>query len=326
MLRRLPLDPYVLVIVATVILALVLPLPAAMLPLLGVAAKASIALLFFLYGARLAPHAVWRGLLHWRLQVLVLVATFGLFPVLGLASRVLVPALLSPHLYVGILFLCLLPSTVQSSIAFTSLAGGNVAAAVSATSASSIVGLVVTPILAALLIGGSGEASLSSLEGVLFQLQLPFLAGQAVRPLIAPLIERRRRLVGLVDRIAVLLIVYMAVSAATGRGVWQVLSLLDLFGVVLTTAILLTLVLGSLVLICRRIGLPRADEIAVVFCGGNKGLVTGVSMLSALLPADVAGIAVLPLIVFHQMQLIASATVAARYAQGNERHEGWRLS
>jgi len=133
--------------------------------------------------------------------------------------------------------------------------------------------------------------------------------------LIAPLLERRRRLVGLVDRVAVLLIVYMAVSAATGRGVWHVLRPLDLLGVVLTTALLLTLVLGFLVLICRRIGLPRPDEIAVVFCGGNKGLVTGVSMLSALLPADVAGVAVLPLIVFHQIQLIASATVAARYAR-----------
>jgi len=324
-LRRFPLDPYVSLIVATVVLALVLPLPEAMLPLLGVATKASIALLFFLYGARLAPQAVWRGLLHWRLQALVLVGTFGLFPVLGLASRVLVPALLSPQLYLGILFLCLLPSTVQSSIAFTSLAGGNVAAAVSATSASSVIGIVVTPILAALLVGGAGEISLSSLEGVVLQLQLPFLAGQAVRPLIAPLIERRRRLVSLVDRIAVLLIVYMAVSAATGRGVWHVLRPLDLLGVVLTTALLLTFVLGFLVLICRRIGLPRPDEIAVVFCGGNKSLVTGVSMLSALLPADVAGMAVLPLIVFHQIQLIASATVAARYAQGNERHRD-RLS
>ena len=184
MLRRFPLDPYVLAIVATVVLALVLPLPEAMLPLLGVAAKASIALLFFLYGARLAPQAVWRGLLHWRLQALVLVGTFGLFPVLGLASRALVPTLLSPQLYLGILFLCLLPSTVQSSIAFTSLAGGNVAAAVSATSASSVIGIIATPILAALLIGGGGEISLSSLEGVVLQLQLPFLAGQAVRPLI----------------------------------------------------------------------------------------------------------------------------------------------
>jgi sodium/bile acid cotransporter 7 len=275
--------------------------------------------LFFLYGARLAPQAVWQGLLHWRLQVLVLLATFGLFPVLGLASRVLVPALLSPHLYVGILFLCLLPSTVQSSIAFTSLAGGNVAAAVSATSASSVIGIVATPILADLLIGAGGDVSLSSLEGVLLQLQLPFLAGQAVRPWIAPLIERKRRLVSLVDRVAVLLIVYMAVSAAAGRGVWQVLRPLDLFGVVLTTAMILALALGFLVLICRRIGLPRPDEIAVVFCGGNKGLVTGVSMLSALLPADVAGMAVLPLIVFHQIQLIASATVAARYARPSER-------
>jgi len=312
---RLPVDRYVLAIVATVVLAFVLPCPAGALSVLGVAARVSIALLFFLYGARLAPRAVWQGLLHWRLQALVLAATFGLFPLLGLAARVLVPTVLSPEIYLGFLFLCLLPSTVQSSIAFTGLAGGNVAAAVSASSASSLAGMVLTPALVALLLGAGGEVSVSDLQDMLLQLQLPFLAGQAARRWIAPWIERRRRVVGLVDRIAVLLIVYMAVSAATSRGVWHMVRPIDLVGVLLADMALLALALGIMAAISRRLGLARPDEIVVVFCGGNKGLVTGVSMAGALLPADIAGLAVLPLILFHQVQLIASAALASWYTQ-----------
>ena len=106
-----------------------------------------------------------------------------------------------------------------------------------------------------------------------------------------------------------------ALPAAVGRGVLHLVRPLDLGGVLLADVVLLALVLGIMAMISRRLGLPRPDEIVVVFCGGNKGLVTGVSMLSALLPADVAGIAVLPLIVFHQLQLIMSAGLAARYAR-----------
>lgn len=312
---RLPVDHYLVAIITTVVLAFVLPSPAAALPVLAIAAQASIMLLFFLYGARLAPAAVWRGLLHWRLQALVLAATFGLFPLLGLAMRVLVPAVLSPELYVGVLFLCLVPSTVQSSVAFTGLAGGNVAAAVSATSASSLIGMVLTPALAATLLDTGADVSVAGLEHVLLQLQLPFLVGQLIRPWVAPFLDRRRRLVGLVDRVAVLLIVYIAVNAAVGRGVWGLVRPADLVAAMLVDMALLASALAIMAAASRRLGLAPADEIVVVFCGGNKGLVTGVSMLGALLPADIAGIAVLPLIMFHQMQLIASAALASRYAR-----------
>lgn len=312
---RLPVDHYLIAIITTVVLAFVLPSPTAVLPVLSVAAQASIVLLFFLYGVRLAPGAVWRGLLHWRLQLLVLAATFGLFPLLGLALQVLVPAVLSSELYVGVLFLCLVPSTVQSSVAFTGLAGGNVAAAVSATSASSLIGMVLTPALAAALLHTGADVSISGLEQVVLQLQLPFLVGQAIRPWVVPFLDRHRQLIGLVDRIAVLLIVYMAVSAAAGRGVWGTLRPVDLVAVILADMALLASALAILVVVSRRLRLPPADEIAVLFCGGNKGLVTGVSMLGALLPADIAGIAVLPLIMFHQMQLVTSASLASRYAR-----------
>jgi sodium/bile acid cotransporter 7 len=112
----------------------------------------AIALLFFLHGAKLSREAVIAAAGHWRLHVLVLLATFVLFPLFGLAFKPLLSPLVTPALYAGILFLCTLPSTVQSSIAFTAMAKGNVPAAVCSASASSIIGIFVSPVLAGLVL------------------------------------------------------------------------------------------------------------------------------------------------------------------------------
>ena len=125
-LPRLPIDTFLLALLAVVALAAVVPASGAYADALSVTTKVAIALLFFLYGARLSPTEAWHGLRHWRLHLLVLAATFVAFPLLGLAARALVPSVLTPGLYTGVLFLCLVPSTVQSSIAFTSIAHGNV--------------------------------------------------------------------------------------------------------------------------------------------------------------------------------------------------------
>lgn len=309
------LDGYVLVIVATVVFGLIVPCPPQAQPALGLITRASIALLFFCYGARLTPQVVWQGLLNWRLQGLVLATTFGLFPALGLAARLLVPTLLSPDLYVGVSFLCLLPSTVQSSLAFIGLARGNVGAAVSASSASSVIGVVLTPALVALLLDVHGGVSLSGLWDVVLLLQLPFFTGLLVRRWIAEWFERHRLLISRADRLAVLLIVYMAISTAAGRGAWSTLRLFDVVSVVVVCPLLLALAIGISAIVSRALRLPVEDEIVVVFCGGNKSLVTGVPMLTALLPPDIVGVAVLPLIVFHQIQLIVCAGLASWYAQ-----------
>lgn len=141
----LPLDPYVLALLGTVGLAALFPARGAAATVAGAAATAAVALLFFLYGARLSTREALDGLRHWRLHLTVLACTFLLFPVLGLALSALAPGLLPPELRSGLLFLCLVPSTVQSSIAFTSIARGNVPAAICAGSFSSLAGIVLTP-------------------------------------------------------------------------------------------------------------------------------------------------------------------------------------
>jgi len=315
-LERLNIDPYLLAIVAMVALASVLPARGAAAVGFGHATTIAIGLLFFLYGARLSREAVVQGLSNWRLHATILLSSFVLFPLLGIGFRVLSPELLSPQLYYGLLLLCTLPSTVQSSIAFTSIAGGNVPAAVCAASASSLLGIVVTPLLVGLLMHAHGGVSLDAGEAIVLQLLVPFVAGQIARRWIGAFLLRHKALTALVDRGSILLIVYAAFSEGVVNGIWHQLDLRSLALLVLADAALLALVLAITTFGSRWLGFSREDEIAIVFCGSKKSLAAGIPMVNVLFPAHAVGLIVLPLMLFHQIQLMVCATLARRYAAG----------
>ncbi|MFI1646925.1 bile acid:sodium symporter family protein [Streptomyces avidinii] len=312
---RLPLDPYVLALLATVGLAALLPARGPAATLADIASTAAVALLFFLYGARLSTREALDGLRHWRLHLTVLAATFVVFPLLGLAARGLVPGLLTAPLYSGLLFLCLVPSTVQSSIAFTSIARGNVPAAICAGSFSSLAGIVLTPLLAAALLGGdAGSFSFDSLLKITLQLLLPFLLGQALRPRVGGFLARHKQVLGRVDRGSILLVVYAAFSAGVVAGIWHRVSLLRLAALTLVEAVLLAVMLLATWYGAARLGFGRADRIAIQFAGSKKSLAAGLPMASVLFGAH-AALAVLPLMLFHQMQLMVCAVIARHRAQ-----------
>jgi len=309
-------DRYLLLLIAAVALAAVLPARGSGARVADVAVFAAIGLLFFLYGVRLAPRAVIDGLLHWRLQSLVFSSTFVLFPLLGLVYTAAFSRWLDPTLSVGIMFVCVLPSTVQSSIAFTSIARGNVPAALCSASVSNLFGMVMTPLLVALLLSASGSGfSVSALEDIALQLLLPFVLGQAARPIIGGWVHRHGRVTSMVDRGSILLVVYAAFSAGMVAGIWQQIDLLSLALVLLIDLLLLGTVLLVTTLGSRAAGFSKADEIAIVFCGSKKGLAGGISMANILFPAHAVGLIVLPLMLFHQAQLFACATLAQRYAR-----------
>ncbi|MFJ7589769.1 bile acid:sodium symporter family protein [Streptomyces sp. NPDC097617] len=312
---RLPLDPYILALLATVGIAVLLPARGPAATLADGASTAAVALLFFLYGARLSTREALDGLRHWRLHLTVLACTFMLFPLLGLAARGQVPSLLTAPLYGGLLFLCLVPSTVQSSIAFTSIARGNVPAAICAGSFSSLAGIVVTPLLAALLLGGdAGGFSLGSLLKITLQLLLPFLLGQALRPRVGGFLVRHKQVLGHVDRGSILLVVYAAFSAGVVAGIWHRVSAAQLAALMLVEAVLLAAMLLATWYGAARLGFGRADRIAIQFAGSKKSLAAGLPMASVLFGAH-AALAVLPLMLFHQMQLMVCAVIARRRAQ-----------
>ena len=274
LLRSLTPDRYVLAILGMVALASVVPVRGGLADDLNVVIKLAIALLFFLHGAKLSRAAVVAGITHWRLHLVILAATFVLFPLLGLAAMLLPHWIQTPVLATGVLFLSCLPSTVQSSIAFTSVARGNIAAAVCAASASNLFGIFITPVLVALTLGVRGAGSgLGEIEAIAMQLLVPFVAGQIARIWIAGWMQRHSKLVGLVDRSSILLMVYGAFSEAVVRGIWSEVSVLQIGLLVAVCAALLALVLAITTYAARWLGFDKEDEIAVVFCGSKKSLI-----------------------------------------------------
>ncbi len=274
--------------------------------------NAAIVLLFFLHGAKLSRQAVIAGFGKWRVHIVVLTATFILFPLLGLGVRWLGHGFVQPLILSGVLFLCLLPSTVQSSIAFTAIARGNVAAAVCSASLSNILGIIVTPLLVGLLMGKTAGVSLDAVQKIALQLLLPFVLGHLARPWLEGLLNRYRSIVGKVDRGSILMVVYTAFSASVVEGLWQKVSLMDLSVVVVIDGLVLAVVLLATWWGAKRLGFAREDQIVVLFCGSKKSLASGVPIAGTLFPPAVLGPVILPLMLFHQIQLIVCAVIARR--------------
>jgi sodium/bile acid cotransporter 7 len=308
-------DRFTMALLGTVALATCLPGRGVLADVVEFLAKAAICLLFFLHGARLPREAALQGMKHWRLHLAVFVLSFVIFPLFGLAVHAAVLSTLGPVLALGMLFLCTLPSTVQASIAFTAIARGNVAAAVCSAAASNLIGIFLTPALLALLAGARGETwTLGTVVSLIEQLVLPFVAGQLLHTRIGPWLARNKAPMAIVDRGSILLVVYSAFSAAVLGGLWQQLPPANLALLLGVNMLLLAAVMGIAILGSRLLGFSREDEIAILFCGSKKSLVSGLPLASILFPAASVGVLVVPLMLFHQVQLIACAVLARRYA------------
>lgn len=319
MLRRLLPDPFLLFLLGTVALASLLPAQGPVATIVGWLATATVVLLFFVHGGKLAREQVLAGLVHWRLHATILACTFVAFPLVALAARTALPRLLAPELWTGILFLAALPSTVQSSIAFVSMARGNVPAAVASASASQMLGVVLTPVLMGLMAGAHGRGiDLAGMGKVGAEVLAPFVAGHLLRPWLGPWIARHKALVGLTDRSTILISVYSAFSAAVLEGLWHRLPL-DALGVLaLVAAALLALAFAFTWWIGGALRFPRDDRVAILFCGTKKSLVQGVPMARVLFPGPEAGLILLPIMIFHQLQLMAGAFIARRLAESDD--------
>ncbi|WP_420142648.1 bile acid:sodium symporter family protein [Sphingomonas sp.] len=310
-------DRYSLMLLATVLVATVLPCRGEVAAAFRIVTVAAIALLFFLHGAKLSRAAILAGMANWRLHLVVFALTFLVFPALGIGFRAMGEWVVSPALASGMLFLALLPSTVQSSIAFTSIARGNVPAAVCSASASNLVGILLTPLLVAALMDGAGGGGVSGgeIRTIALQLLLPFVLGHASRPLTARTVERHKAVLSLVDRGSILLVVYTAFSAAVVEGLWAAVPAWQLLAVVALCAAMLAIIMVLARTVARRLGFSTPDEIAILFCGSKKSLASGVPMAGVLFPAAQVGAIILPLMIFHQLQLLAFAAIAQRYAR-----------
>lgn len=307
-------DPFTLTLICTVLLASFFPAQGSFFDFFEGLTTAAIALLFFMHGAKLSREAIISGSSHWRLHLWVMTSTFILFPILGVLFTWWAPVKVSPEIYSGFLYLCILPATVQSAIAFTSIAGGNVAAAVCSASASSLLGIFLSPLLVGMVMhiqGASG--SLEQVGSIMLQLLLPFIAGHLSRPWIGVWIARHKKLIGKTDQTSILLVVYSAFSEAVNHGIWHKVGAGSLLFIAVSSLVLLAVVIAANIYVARRLGFNKADEITIVFCGSKKSLANGIPMANILFPAATVGMMVLPLMIFHQLQLMVCAAIARRY-------------
>lgn len=312
-----------LAILAAVALATALPARGAAVPYLDGLVAVAIFALFFMYGGRLEPREALAALRHRRLHLTILAFTFLVFPLAGLALAPLSGWILSDDLYQGVLYTCLVPSTVQSSIAFTSIARGNVPGAIVSASLSNLVGVVLTPLLVVLLMTQAGDVSVdgSSIIKILVQILLPFGLGQLSRRWTARWLQANHSWLKVTDRGVIVLVVYAAFSAGMREGIWTIVGWQDILAVVLVCLALLTLMLWLTRRVATAMGFAWEDVIVVQFCGTKKSLASGLPMALVLFAGQPVGLIILPLMVFHQAQLMVCAVLAQRYAhQAAARH------
>lgn len=318
LLARLNIDPYLLLLISTVGLASMFPARGTWAGIAGGAADAGIALLFFLHGAKLSRQAILDGARAWKLHLTVACLTFVLFPIVGFGASA-IPGL-EPSLALGLLYLTLLPSTVQSSIAFTAIARGNVAAAVCSASFSNLAGIFITPMLTALFITGRTQGfSTDPIIAIAAQLLLPFIGGHLLRPWIGGFVHRHKKLLGYIDRGAILLVVYTAFGAAVLEGLWHKVTTAELGVIAVLSLAILSVIMAVGNVMGRLLGFSFEDRIVILFCGSKKSLATGVPLAGVLFPPAQVGAIILPLIFFHQIQLMVCAVLARRMAVGGQR-------
>lgn len=313
-------DGFVVAMVAAVALALLWPeVGTADSPLhLGLVTQLGIALVFFSHGVLLSPRAVRDGAAKWRLHLLVQASTFVLFPLLGALLYWGTSSVLSAELRLGFFLLCAMSSTVSTSVAMTVMARGDVVSAVFNASISSLIGMVLTPLLMlAVTAGQQGAQPLgSTFGGIVLVLLVPFAVGQLARPVLLARLAPHKALIGKLDRSVIVLIVYSSFCESTASGVWQQFALEQLL---ITGALALLLLISMLVLTqaaARRLGFSREEEITAMFCGSKKSLASGAPMARIMFASHPGlGLIMLPLMLYHQLQLVVCTVLAQRYAR-----------
>ncbi|GAA4428441.1 bile acid:sodium symporter [Pontibacter saemangeumensis] len=324
---RAGLDWFLLALIGMILLAWLFPeLGVDREPLsLGDVANYGVSLIFFFYGLRLSPGKLKAGLSSWRLHLVVQLSTFVLFPLLILPLRSFFEGGEQELLWLGTFYLAALPSTVSSSVVMVSIAGGNIPAAIFNASISSLIGIFVTPLWMGLfLTSSSGAFDLGSVMGKLvLQVLLPVVLGIVLHRYWGVFAERNKKKLRIFDQVIILLIVFTSFCESFARDMFSGYSLLDLTALGAAMVGLFFLVYGITSAISRLLGFNREDRITAIFCGSKKSLVHGTVMSKVLFPdANIVGIILLPIMLYHALQLLASSVIA----QATARKAGWEAT
>jgi len=280
--------------------------------------KAGVALIFFLHGVALSFASLRAGAFQWRLHLVVQLCTFLLFPLLGLGILSIPGGWIAADLRMGVFYLCALPSTVSSSIALTAAAKGNVPAAVFNATLSSVIGVALTPLWVEWYRGaaaGGGQALSDVVIDLMIWLVLPLVVGQVSRRWLAGWAARNEATINTVDRLTILMLVYTSFCDSMVMGVWKGHGM-DAFWTFVVSVVLFFVVMFLVGGVCDLMGFSFADRIAAIFCGSKKTLASGVPMAQIMFGnSPDLGLILLPIMIYHQMQLVICGYLAGRWGQ-----------
>lgn len=282
--------------------------------------NAGIALILFFQGLSLALEKIKSGAANWRLHLIIQCFTFAIFPIVGLLLNKVVP-LVFPNqpeaVRDGFLYLCVLPSTISTSVVLTAIARGNTAGALFNAAFSNILGVLVTPLLVHLLMqktGQTGDFGPLLLKITMLTL-LPFGLGMALRPSLKAVVEQCKLWMARISNLVILFIVYAAFCESVEEQIWGRFGstlTVQIFGLVVFLFTLMSLLVwGS----CKALRLNQEDAVAAYFCSVKKTLAMGVPLAMLIFGerSDLTLI-LLPIMFYHPLQLFVNGLLANRWA------------
>ncbi|REA61335.1 bile acid:sodium symporter [Dyadobacter luteus] len=317
--KKAGLDGFMLMLISMIGLAYIWPEPGmseSPVPLIKISTYA-VSLIFFFYGLRLSPEKLKAGLANWKLHAMVHLSTFVLFPLLALACRPFFHGEDHQLMWLAIFFLTTLPSTVSSSVVMVSIAGGNIPAAIFNASISSLMGVFITPLwMGVVLDTGAGNYDIMSVVGKLsLQVLLPVALGILLNRKWGAWAEKNKTYIRYFDQSSILLIVYTSFCESFGEHLFSEFEMKDILFLGMGMLAMFFAVYFLLTFFCRMLGFNKEDEVTAVFCGSKKSLIQGAVMSKVLFSGAQAGIMLLPIMLYHALQLIAASIIAQRIAR-----------
>jgi sodium/bile acid cotransporter 7 len=316
-------DGFLLMIGTMILLAYFLPQPGMVKEPVSLEdiTNVGVSFIFLFYGLRLSVEKLKTGLANWKMHLVVQLTTFLFFPLLVLAFRPLFVYAGFELLWLGVFFLAALPSTVSSSVVMVSIAKGNIPAAIFNASISSLIGVVVTPLWVGLFIASAtGNFDISEIViKLILQVMLPVIIGISLNSRFGDIAERNKKQLKYFDQAIILTIIYTSFCKSFSEHLFEDFTALELIGLVTGMIVLFFAVFLCVGLISRLLGFSDEDRITVLFCGSKKSLVHGTVMSKVLFQhSTITGIILLPLMLYHALQLIAASIIAQRMARRKE--------
>ena len=287
-----------------------------------ITSRVGVALIFLFQGLVLPTGALRQGASHWPLHVLIQSFTFLLFPLLGIALDAAVGRHLPPDLRLGFLFLCVLPSTVSTSVVLTGLAGGNTVGAIFNAVLSNVIGVVITPVWVAWLMkSGGGPTDLGGvIREIVLLLLLPLAVGQLLRWKLAPWADRNRKTLGNTSSALILFLVFAAFCNSAKARFWSGLGGGVMAAAAVGVVVVLVLAMVLVGTLSRLLKLSHGDRIAAVFCAPQKTIASGIPLAKAIFGAHPGlGLILLPILLYHPLQLIVCGVLADRWGRAKDR-------